>query len=46
MSAERFAGHARLSAEVVERFLTGKALSYRNRPKVEAALPDLAGYAT
>jgi hypothetical protein len=45
MSAERFAGHAGIKGDGVERFLAGKALSYRNRPKVETALADLAGYA-
>jgi hypothetical protein len=45
MSAERFAGRAGVKSDAIERSLAGKALSYRNRPKIEAALSELADYA-
>ena len=44
MTQDRFARHAEVSQPTVSKFLAGKGLSHRNRPKVEAALADLAGY--
>jgi hypothetical protein len=44
ISQDRFANHASVSQACISKFLAGKTLSHRNRPKIEAALTDLASY--
>jgi hypothetical protein len=44
MEPARFAKHAGVGEDAIDRFLAGKILNYRNVPKVEAALADLAGF--
>jgi hypothetical protein len=46
MTSERFAGPADIKGKAVKHFLAGKALSHHNRPKIEAALSELADYAS
>jgi transcriptional regulator with XRE-family HTH domain len=44
MARDQFAKHAGVNQTSISRFLAGKALSYRSRSKIEAALAELADY--